>query len=136
VYLGERHLHANGQVPAYEWNFSDVNLPVHPWATLALCRAEEAARGKGDVAYLKRSFGKFLANFTWWLNHRDRHGENVFEGGFLALDNTGVFEWTARPGWRFSVRTCSDWGPVTRRAGPGWWLCLPRLEEASMRHNF
>jgi len=90
--LGEMYLHPNGQIPAYEWNFSDVNPPVHPFATLALYRAEEAARGKGDVAFLKRSFGKLLANFTWWLNRKDRFGKNVFEGGFLGLDNIGVFD--------------------------------------------
>jgi hypothetical protein len=93
--LGEMYLHPSGQIPAYEWNFSDVNPPVHPWATLALYRAELAARGKGDVDFLKRSFGKLLANFTWWLNRKDRLGKNVFEGGFLGLDNIGVFDRSA-----------------------------------------
>jgi hypothetical protein len=90
--LGEKYLHPNGQIPAYEWNFSDVNPPVHPWATLALYREEEVATGKGDVDFLKRSFGKLLANFTWWLNRKDRFGKNLFEGGFLGLDNIGVFD--------------------------------------------
>ena len=90
--LGGMYLHPNGQIPAYEWNFSDVNPPVHPWATLALYRAEEEVRGKGDVAFLERSFQKLLTNFTWWLNRKDRFGKNVFEGGFLGLDNIGVFD--------------------------------------------
>jgi Mannosylglycerate hydrolase MGH1-like glycoside hydrolase domain len=93
--LGEMYLHPNGQIPAYEWNFSDVNPPVHPWATLAVYRAEQAARGSGDVDFLKRSFSKLLANFTWWLNRKDRFGKNVFEGGFLGLDNIGVFDRSA-----------------------------------------
>ena len=93
--LGQMYLHPNGQIPAYEWNFSDVNPPVHPWATLALYRAEQIARGSGDVDFLKRSFGKLLANFTWWLNRKDRFGKNVFEGGFLGLDNIGVFDRSA-----------------------------------------
>jgi hypothetical protein len=93
--LGQMYLHPNGQIPAYEWNFSDVNPPVHAWATLALYRAEQAARGSGDVDFLKRCFGKLLANFTWWLNRKDRFGKNVFEGGFLGLDNIGVFDRSA-----------------------------------------
>jgi hypothetical protein len=90
--LGGMYIHPNGQIPAYEWNFSDVNPPVHPWAALLLYRAEEAARGKGDFAFLEHSFQKLLTNFTWWLNRKDRFGKNVFEGGFLGLDNIGVFD--------------------------------------------
>lgn len=90
--LGQLYAHPNGQIPAYEWNFSDVNPPVHAWATLYLYKTEEAARGKGDLDFLKRSFGKLLANFTWWLNRKDRSGKNLFEGGFLGLDNIGVFD--------------------------------------------
>jgi hypothetical protein len=93
--LGQMYLHPNGQVPAYEWNFSDVNPPVHAWATLALYRTEQAVRGEGDLAFLKRSFGKLMANFTWWVNRKDRTGKNVFEGGFLGLDNIGVFDRSA-----------------------------------------
>ena len=93
--LDQMYLHPNGQIPAYEWNFSDVNPPVHAWATLALYRTEEAKRGKGDLAFLKRSFGKLLGNFTWWVNRKDRFGKNVFEGGFLGLDNIGVFDRSA-----------------------------------------
>jgi hypothetical protein len=93
--LGQMYLHPNGQIPAYEWNFSDVNPPVHAWATLALYRTEQAKRGEGDLVFLKRSFGKLLANFTWWVNRKDRFGKNVFEGGFLGLDNIGVFDRSA-----------------------------------------
>ncbi len=93
--LREMYLHPSGQIPAYEWNFSDVNPPVHPWATLFLYRMEQALRGEGDVRFLKRAFGKLLGNFTWWVNRKDRFGKNVFEGGFLGLDNIGVFDRSA-----------------------------------------
>ena len=93
--LREMYLHPSGQIPAYEWNFSDVNPPVHAWATIFLHRSEQALHGRGDVDFLKRSFGKLLANFTWWVNRKDRHGKNVFEGGFLGLDNIGVFDRSA-----------------------------------------
>jgi len=90
--LGPTYLNPSGQIPAYEWNFSDVNPPVHPWAALFIYRMEQAMRGKGDVDFLKRAFGKLLSNFTWWVNRKDRSGKNVFEGGFLGLDNIGVFD--------------------------------------------
>ena len=93
--LREIYLHPSGQIPAYEWNFSDVNPPVHAWATLFLYRAEQALRGEGDIEFLKRSFTKLLMNFTWWVNRKDRLGKNVFEGGFLGLDNIGVFDRSA-----------------------------------------
>jgi hypothetical protein len=93
--LREIYLHPNGQIPAYEWNFSDVNPPVHAWASLFVYRTEQALRGQGDVAFLKRVFGKLLANFTWWVNRKDRFGKGVFEGGFLGLDNIGVFDRSA-----------------------------------------
>jgi hypothetical protein len=93
--LREMYLHPSGQVPAYEWNFSDVNPPVHAWATLFLHRVEQALRGKGDIDFLKRSFSKLMLNFTWWVNRKDRFGKNVFEGGFLGLDNIGVFDRSA-----------------------------------------
>jgi len=93
--LREIYLHPNGQIPAYEWNFSDVNPPVHAWATIFLYRMEEAFRGKGDVQFLKHSFGKLISNFDWWVNRKDRFGRNVFEGGFLGLDNIGVFDRSA-----------------------------------------
>jgi hypothetical protein len=90
--LRENYLHPNGQIPAYEWNFGDVNPPVHPWATIFTYRLEKARTGQGDVAWLERSFQKLLLNFTWWINRKDRSGKNAFEGGFLGLDNIGVFD--------------------------------------------
>src|SRR5438034_7908008 len=90
------YLHPNGQVPAYEWNFSDVNPPVHAFATLFLYRTEQAQRGQGDVNFLGNAFTKLLLNFTWWVNRKDRFGKNVFEGGFLGLDNIGVFDRSAQ----------------------------------------
>ncbi len=89
------YLHPSGQIPAYEWNFSDVNPPVHAWATLFLHRTEQALRGETDLDYLKLAFNKLLLNFTWWVNRKDRFGKNVFEGGFLGLDNIGVFDRSA-----------------------------------------
>jgi hypothetical protein len=89
------YLHPNGQMPAYEWNFSDVNPPVHAFATLFLHRTEQALRGETDVEFLKLAFNKLLLNFTWWVNRKDRSGKNVFEGGFLGLDNIGIFDRSA-----------------------------------------
>jgi len=89
------YLHPSGQMPAYEWNFSDVNPPVHAFATLFLHRTEQALRGKSDIDFLKSAFNKLLLNFTWWVNRKDRFGKNVFEGGFLGLDNIGVFDRSA-----------------------------------------
>ncbi len=93
--LQQVYLHPSGQIPAYEWNFGDVNPPVHAWATIFLHRTQQALRGEGDREFLKRSFGKLLANFSWWVNRKDRFGKNVFEGGFLGLDNIGVFDRSA-----------------------------------------
>jgi hypothetical protein len=90
--LRERYMHPNGQIPAYEWNFGDVNPPVHAWATMFTYRLEKADRGEGDKEWLKSCFQKLLMNFTWWVNRKDRSGRNVFEGGFLGLDNIGVFD--------------------------------------------
>ena len=93
--LQEFFLHPTGQIPAYEWNFSDVNPPVHAWASIFLYRTEQALKGKGDIEFLKRSFAKLMLNFSWWVNGKDRFGNNLFEGGFLGLDNIGVFERSA-----------------------------------------
>src|SRR5262245_17741744 len=90
--FSQHYLHPNGQIPAYEWNFSDVNPPVHGFAALFLIRLEAALRGETDVDFLKGAFSKLLLNFTWWVNRKDRFGKNVFEGGFLGLDNIGVFD--------------------------------------------
>jgi hypothetical protein len=93
--LRSTYMHPNGQIPAYEWNFSDVNPPVHAFATLFLHRTEQALHGATDVDFLKQTFNKLLLNFTWWVNRKDRFGKNVFEGGFLGLDNIGVFDRSA-----------------------------------------
>ena len=93
--LRERYMHPNGQIPAYEWNFGDVNPPVHAWSTIFTYRLEKAQKGEGDRDWLKSSFQKLLLNFTWWVNRKDRSGRNVFEGGFLGLDNIGVFDRSA-----------------------------------------
>jgi hypothetical protein len=91
--LREDYLHPNGQIPAYEWNFGDVNPPVHAWATWEIyTRDRERNNGKGDLEFLKCAFSKLLINFTWWVNRKDEGGNNVFEGGFLGLDNIGVFD--------------------------------------------
>ncbi len=93
--LKGRYLHPSGQLPAYEWNFGDVNPPVHAWATIFTYRLDKTQRGRGDVDWLERIFQKLLVNFTWWLNRKDRTGSNLFEGGFLGLDNIGVFDRSA-----------------------------------------
>jgi hypothetical protein len=90
--LLDRYQHPNGQLPAYEWNFDDVNPPVHAWATLFNYRLNRESLGDEAVPFLKRTFNLLVANFTWWLNRKDRDGRNLFEGGFLGLDNIGVFD--------------------------------------------
>ena len=90
--LSEVYLHGNGQVPAYEWNFSDVNPPVHAWAALTISEFEVAQKGVRDLTFLRSVFHKLLLNFTWWLNRKDARNRNVFEGGFLGLDNIGIFD--------------------------------------------
>jgi hypothetical protein len=93
--LNESYLHPNGQIPAYEWNFGDVNPPVHAFAALFSYNMEKQARGKSDTAFLKNVFQKLVLNFSWWANRKDPRGRNVFEGGFLGLDNIGVFDRSA-----------------------------------------
>lgn len=90
--LKDRYLHPNGQIPAYEWNFSDVNPPVHAWAVLRVFQIDRETTGKPDFDFLQRAFHKLSINFTWWVNRKDKEGNNVFEGGFLGLDNIGVFD--------------------------------------------
>jgi hypothetical protein len=90
--LSERYMHPNGQLPAYEWNFSDVNPPVHAFAAKLVYELEKSATGQGDVGFLERTFNKLVVNFTWWVNRKDRFGKNIFEGGFLGLDNIGIFD--------------------------------------------
>ncbi len=94
--LIERYLHPNGQVPAYEWNFNDVNPPVHAFAVLFNHRLEQQLTGKSDISFLESAFQKLMMNFTWWVNRKDPSGSNVFEGGFLGLDNIGVFDRSAK----------------------------------------
>jgi hypothetical protein len=89
--LREWYMHPNGQLPAYEWAFGDVNPPVHAWAAMRVYQIERHATGSGDVRFLERVFHKLLINFTWWVNRKDSEGRNVFQGGFLGLDNIGVF---------------------------------------------
>ena len=85
-------MHPNGQLPAYEWALGDVNPPVHAWAAWRVYKIEEKRRGKGDRKFLERVFHKLLLNFTWWVNRKDAEGMNIFQGGFLGLDNIGVFD--------------------------------------------
>jgi hypothetical protein len=89
--MREWYMKPDGQIPAYEWNFSDVNPPVQAWAALQVYRIEKERTGRGDIVFLKRIFQKLLINFTWWINRKDANGNNMFEGGFLGLDNIGVF---------------------------------------------
>jgi hypothetical protein len=84
--------HPTGQIPSCEWNFSDVNPPVHAWAAIFLHRTEQALHGEGDIEFLERVYSKLMLNFGWWVNRLDLHGHNLFEGGFLGLDNIGVFD--------------------------------------------
>src|SRR5213076_1745644 len=88
----EWYMHPNGQLPAYEWAFGDVNPPVHAWAALRVYQIDKKQSGRADRAFLARIFQKLLLNFTWWVNRKDADGRNVFEGGFLGLDNIGVFD--------------------------------------------
>ena len=89
--LREWYMHPNGQLPAYEWAFSDVNPPVHAWACWRVYK-KTGPRGRRDRAFLERAFQKLLLNFTWWVNRKDPDGKNLFSGGFLGLDNIGVFD--------------------------------------------
>ena len=91
----EWYMHPNGQIPAYEWNFGDVNPPVHAWAAIRICQIEQKMTGRMDHLFLERIFQKLLINFTWWVNRKDAEGNNLFEGGFLGLDNIGAFDRSA-----------------------------------------
>ncbi len=90
--LKENYMHPNGQIPAYEWNFSDVNPPVHSWAVWNVYEKDRHHSGQGDIPFLETAFQKLLVNFTWWVNQKDKNGIDLFEGGFLGLDNIGVFD--------------------------------------------
>jgi len=90
--LQESYMHPNGQIPAYEWNFSDVNPPVHSWSVWTVFEKDKKLKGKPDISFLEKAFQKLLINFTWWVNQKDKSGTDLFEGGFLGLDNIGVFD--------------------------------------------
>jgi hypothetical protein len=90
--LREWYMHPNGQIPAYEWRFDDVNPPLHAWAAWRVYKIEKRIRGTADRSFLERIFLKLLLNFTWWVNRKDPDGYNVFQGGFLGLDNIGLFD--------------------------------------------
>jgi len=92
LFTKEWYMSPTGQIPAYEWNFSDVNPPVQAWASIEIFKTDKAKTGKGDIKFLKRMFNKLSLNFTWWVNRLDRNDNNVFQGGFLGLDNIGVFD--------------------------------------------
>jgi hypothetical protein len=109
--LREWYMHPNGQLPAYEWAFGDVNPPVHAWAAWRVYKIEQKRRGKGDVKFLERVFHKLLLNFTWWVNRKDAEGRNVFQGGFLGLDNIGVFDRSA---------PLPTGGHIEQADGTGW----------------
>ncbi|WP_455168704.1 MGH1-like glycoside hydrolase domain-containing protein, partial [Aegicerativicinus sediminis] len=95
--LRESYMHPNGQIPAYEWNFSDVNPPVHSWAVWTVYEKDKKCKGDGDTGFLEKAFQKLLINFTWWVNQKDKSGVDLFEGGFLGLDNIGVFDRNQMP---------------------------------------
>lgn len=109
--LNERYLHPNGQIPAYEWAFGDVNPPVHAMGALKVFRAERVQRGDGDRNYLQRVFHKLLLNFAWWINRKDRDGHNLFEGGFLGLDNISVYDRShpLAPGYTLKQADATGW---------------------------
>ena len=93
--LREWYMHPNGQIPAYEWAFGDVNPPVHAWASWRVYKIDKKLKGKADTLFLERVFQKLMLNFTWWVNRKDAQGRNIFQGGFLGLDNIGVFDRSA-----------------------------------------
>jgi hypothetical protein len=108
--LREWFMHPNGQLPAYEWQFGDVNPPVHAWAAMRVYQIERRITGRGDTNFLERVFHKLLINFTWWVNRKDAEGRNVFQGGFLGLDNIGVFNRSELPyGVRLDQSDGTSW---------------------------
>ena len=127
----EWYMHPNGQLPAYEWAFSDVNPPVHAWAAWRVFQIDRKQRGdQGDIAFLERVFHKLMLNFTWWVNRKDAQGRNVFQGGFLGLDNIGVFDRSA---------PLPTGGFINQADGTAWMamycLNLMRIALELARHN-
>ncbi len=123
--LREWYMHPNGQLPAYEWDLGDVNPPVHAWAARKVFEAERALTGKGDLDFLEEVFHKLLLNFTWWVNRKDATGRNAFQGGFLGLDNIGVFDRSRPPELRGG-------GHLEQADGTAWmgFYCLNMLSIA------
>jgi hypothetical protein len=119
----EWYMHPNGQIPGYEWAFGDVNPPVHAWATWQVYQIEQKMYGKSDRQFLERVFQKLMLNFTWWVNRKDTEGNNVFQGGFLGLDNIGVFDRSA---------VLPTGGHIDQSDGTSWMgmYCLNMLEIA------
>lgn len=109
--LHENYLHPNGQIPAYEWAFGDVNPPVHAMATLKVFRAERVQRKHSDLGFLQRVFHKLLLNYAWWINRKDQQGHNIFEGGFLGLDNISVYDRSQplQPGYTLKQADATGW---------------------------
>jgi hypothetical protein len=128
--LREWFMHPNGELAAYEWQFGDVNPPVHAWAVWRVYKIEQKRRGKGDITFLEKAFHKLLLNFTWWINRKDVEGRNIFQGGFLGLDNIGVFDRSA---------TLPTGGHLEQSDGTAWMgqYCLNMLRIAMelARHN-
>ena len=125
-----RYQHPNGQIPAYEWNFSDVNPPVTPWAALWVYEREAEIRGEGDREFLARVFNRLVANFTWWVNRKDPDDRNLFQGGFLGLDNIGIFDRSApMPGG----------GQLEQADGTAWMAlyaqCMLQIAAELARHD-
>jgi len=123
LFLREWYMHPNGQIPAYEWAFSDVNPPVHAWACWRVYKIDAKLNGKPDTAFLESVFHKLLMNFTWWVNRKDSSGNNIFEGGFLGLDNIGVFD---------RSRPLPTGGQIEQSDGTSWMAmyCLNLLKIA------
>ena len=127
----EWYMHPNGQIPAYEWAFGDVNPPVHAWATWRVYQIDRKQNaGKGDIEFLERVFHKLMLNFTWWVNRKDTFGHNIFQGGFLGLDNIGVFDRSAQ---------LPTGGYINQSDGTSWMamyaLNLMRIALELSKHN-
>jgi len=126
----DRFMHPNGQLPAYEWRFDDANPPVHGWASWRVYQMEKAQTGQGDVVFLERIFHKLLLNFSWWVNRKDAEGHNIFQGGFLGLDNIGLFDRSAAlaPGYQLDQADGTAWVA-------GYALDLMRIALELAQHN-
>lgn len=126
----DRFMHPNGQLPAYEWRFDDANPPVHAWASWRVYQMEKAQNGQGDRVFLEKVFHKLLLNFSWWVNRKDAEGHNIFQGGFLGLDNIGLFDRSAAlaPGYQLDQADGTAWVA-------GYALDLMRIALELAQHN-